>query len=215
MGCLQTQHFLASQTPAWKAKYIARWVAISGPYGGANSLLRLHASGDAEGLPVSALTIRAEQRSYETNFWMLPEQGVWGAEALVHTPTATFSAAQLDGFFGAIGYGNGPAMLQRVARLRQAWNVTPGVETHCLFSTGVKTPRSFAWDSDTNFDAQPSTTNGDGDGTVCVESLRVCEGWQGAQAEPVTVKTFSGVKHADMVKDAGVIAYLQGLLDML
>ena len=220
MGCLQTQHFLASQTPEWKAAHVARWVAISGPYGGANSLLRLHASGDAEGLPgVKATTIRAEQRSYETNLWMLPQPAVWGAdEALARIGTAkpntavNYSAAQLEGFLAAVGYGDGPALLRRVGALRAAWNATPGVETHCLYSTGVATPRSFAWASDTDFDAQPVVSNGDGDGTVCVESLRVCEGWVGAQAEPVTVKTFSAVKHADMVKDAGVIAYLQSLL---
>jgi hypothetical protein len=49
---------------------------------------------------------------------------------------------------------------------------------------------------------------GDGDGTVNVRSLRVCEDWTATQSEPVHVLTYSGVTHSGMISDARVIQAL-------
>ena len=72
MGDVQGLYFLQSQDDAWKSKYIKRWIPISAPLIGAAKEFRLFATGDNEGLPVQASSIRDEQRSYETNLWLSP-----------------------------------------------------------------------------------------------------------------------------------------------
>ena len=73
-----------------------------------------------------------------------------------------------------------------------------------MYSTGVQTPLSFYY-AGSDFSKQPVTTNGDGDGTVNVRSLQLCEVWGSTQQEAVTVHTFQNVAHADMIKEDGVI----------
>ena len=68
MGGLQGLYFLRKMTADWKAKYVSKFVPISAPWVGAAKEARLFATGDNEGIPgVKANTIRAEQRSYQTN----------------------------------------------------------------------------------------------------------------------------------------------------
>merc|ERR1712176_1284447 len=98
MGCLQTLYLLNQQTQEWKDRFTEKWVPLSGPYGGAAKEVRLHASGDNEGLPVSALTIREEQRSYETNFWLAPVPQWFGDRVLVTTSTRNYTAQDYDDF---------------------------------------------------------------------------------------------------------------------
>ena len=78
MGGLQALYFLNSMSAAWKATYVAKWVAISAPLAGAAKELQLFASGDSDGLPISSQTVREEQRTYDTNHWLYPTTG-WAA----------------------------------------------------------------------------------------------------------------------------------------
>merc|ERR1711966_564236 len=72
MGGLEGLYFLRQQTQEWKDAHILRWIPISAPWAGAAKELRLMATGDNEGLPVSPSSLKDEQRSYETNHWLLP-----------------------------------------------------------------------------------------------------------------------------------------------
>jgi len=205
MGCLQTLYFLNHQTQEWKDKFIERWIPISGPYGGSAELMRLHASGNSEGLPVNALEIREEQRSYETNFWMLPSPAVFGAQTLVSTPSRNYTAQDYTAFFDDIKFPAGKKLSARTAGLTSKL-VAPGVDVLCLYSTGVPTGLSFKYGTD--FDKQPEILNGDGDGTVNEESLKLCERWAeaGAQTRPVRTQKFSNIAHSDMIMNAEVLS---------
>jgi len=107
MGCLQALYLLSKQTQEWKDKFIEKWIPLSGPFGGAAKEWRLLASGDNEGLPVDALTIREEQRSYETNFWLAPVPRWFGDQVMVSTPKRNYTAQDYDAFFDDIGYSAG------------------------------------------------------------------------------------------------------------
>jgi lysophospholipase-3 len=205
MGCLQTLYFLNHQTQEWKDKFIERWIPISGPYGGTAELMRLHASGNPEGLPVNPLTIREEQRSYETNFWMLPTPAVFGAQTLVSTQSRNYTAQDYAAFFDDIGFPAGKKLNERTARLTSALEA-PGVDVLCLYSTGVPTGLTFKYGAD--FDKQPEILNGDGDGTVNEMSLKLCERWAetGAQKRPVRVQKFSNIAHSDMIIKSEVLS---------
>jgi len=210
MGGLQTLYFLRQQTVAWKSKFVAQWVSISAPFAGAAKEARLFASGDSEGLPVSAAAVRDEQRSYETNHWLFPTPGAgspWSGFVLAKTRTANYTADDYAAYFADVGYPVGSVVHKRVTGLLPHPENGPGVPVLCMYSTGVDTPLSFDY-GEGDWAQDPTVTMGDGDGTVNVRSLRVCEEWNATQAEPVRVLTYSGVTHSDMLKDTRVLQEL-------
>ena len=207
MGGLQTLYFLQSMTAPWKAQHIAQWIPISTPLAGAAKVARLFASGDNEGLPISPAAVRDEQRSYETNHWLLPSAGVdspWAGFTLVRTETANYTVDDMNDFFSAVGYSVGALVQPRVAALLPSRGTGPGVPVLCLYSSGIETPLSFYYPG-ADFGRSPVITNGDGDGTVNSRSLRLCERWQGTQREAVRVQTFASVTHSGMLSDERVI----------
>jgi len=208
MGCLQSLYLLNQQTQAWKDKYIEKWIPLAGPFAGAAKVWRLHASGDNEGLPVSPLAIREEQRSYETNFWLLPAPRHFGSQVFVSTPQRNYTAQDYSAFFEDVGFPAGKRLLKRVEALLGAAEA-PGVDVVCMYSLGVDTPSSFAYGPG-GFDRQPAASSGDGDGTVNALSLRLCDRWAaaGAQARSAKVLRFLKVSHAGMLTDDGVLKAL-------
>jgi lysophospholipase-3 len=210
LGCLHLQAFLAARSAAWKAQYVREWIAIAGPYGGAASEVRLHASGDNVGLPISSLALRGQQRSYESNVWMLPNPRVWGCAPLARTAERTYSSLELEQFLRDVGYAEGALVLRALGPLRAGFDRAPGVRVRCLFSTGVPTAESFNWTGSTasRFDSPPLVELGDGDGTVGERSLRVCTQWAQQQAEPVIVQRFVGISHSAMLTAKPVVDYV-------
>ena len=209
MGGLQVKYFLSRQSAAWKARYVRRWVAISTPWTGASQEPRLFASGNPEGLPVKAASVRREQRSYETNAWLLPLPGAaagWNGTVLVRTPSRSYTADDYAEFFDAIGYPVGETVRRRVHALVDPL-ARPGVEVHCLYSHGVDTPGTYTYASDTDFSGTPKISNVDGDGTVTLNSAEVCTRWKGAR-----VSTYANVTHRGMLSAKAVIKDLLALL---
>jgi lysophospholipase-3 len=208
MGCLQVLYLLNKQSQEWKDRYIEKWVPIAGPFGGSATEMRLHASGDNEKLPISHVTLREEQRSYETNFWLAPVPRWFGDQVLVSTPARNYTAQQYGEFFTDIGYPAGAKMYNRIAELTSAV-AAPGVDVVCLYSLGVDTPLSFNY-GDKGFDEWPQVTNGDGDGTVNSFSLRLCDRWSqnGAQTRTARSVQFKGVTHSGMLSHDGVLNLL-------
>lgn len=199
MGGLQGLYFLQSQDEAWKAKYIKRWIPISAPLMGAAKEWRLFATGDSEGLPVQASSIRDEQRSYETNLWLSPRDH--STTVYVRTDEKNYTTADYQEFFNDIGYAKGEIVRKRVVTLIPDVKAGPGVDVHCMYSTGVDTPFSFYYKGG-DFSKQPVTTNSDGDGTVHRSSLEFCKQWSNTAA----VTTFSNVEHSGMITNATVVA---------
>ena len=90
----------------------------------------------------------------------------------------------------------------------------PGVELHCLYGTGVKTPESFRYSTAASFpDSQPEYIYGDGDGSVNVRSLRAPKHWIKNQTHPIYFKELPGIEHNDMLKHPTVISYILQLLN--
>lgn len=216
MGCLQVLYLLQQQSQVWKDTYIELWVPISGVFAGAAKEMRLHASGDNQGLPVSPKLIRDEQRSYETNYWIAPVPSIFHDRLLVSTPARNYTAQDYDAFFEDIGYPQGVRLMKRVVGLTASkLQQHPGVTVSCFYSLGVPTPERFVYGS--SFDEQPQVVNGDGDGTVNEWSLKICEAWaQQPQAEQFAVsrKVFSGISHSAMIMEQEVLKALLGVLGL-
>jgi pimeloyl-ACP methyl ester carboxylesterase len=198
MGCLYALHFLAGQPAAWKATHIKGWIPISGPFSGTAKMFRLMASGDSQGIPfVSALSIRAEQRSYESNVWLMPAAGAaggWGDGPIVTTPNQNFTVQQQPDLYTAVGFSAGPFMAHFIENktIELLSPTTVGVPATCMFGTGTDTPVRFDYGEGQFPDKQPS------DGTVNAQSLEICSRFTS------DVRRFAGVDHTGMLNAAAV-----------
>lgn len=198
MGGLQTLYFLRNQPATWRETYVEKWVAVSTPFTGAAKEARLFATGDTEGLPVSASSIHNEQRSYQTNHWLFPTATKeWEGQVLARTDVANYTSNDTVDFFTAVGYPVGSIVQRRVRSLVDA-RQGPGVPVTCLYSKGVDTPLTFYYPGG-DFSKTPQVTMGDGDGTVNERSLRICEDWAAMQPQPVTTRVLKGIDHSGMI----------------
>ena len=219
MGNLYTLWFLGQKSPAWKQQYVKRWVATSGVFAGAGTGVRQLVSGSSQGVPgVTGMTVRHEQRSYESSMILLPTPQVWGEFPLVRvaagsTSVATFaknySAREYGELFAAAGdFPNFLARYNAIANLT-ADLVDPGVPVTHLYGMGVDTPTAFEYDADSAdsiaaaFRKGPArVVLGDGDGTVPLRSLQSAgQRWPGVQT-----KTYANQTHTGVLKSKEYIA---------
>jgi len=214
MGCLYTLYFLNQKDDEWKSKYVKRWIATSGVFAGAGSGVIQLMSGDASWIPgVTGMTVRDEQRSYESSMILLPTPQVWNTFPLVRASYGrNFSAEEYGEMFAATGdFPSGLERYNLVANLTSVLEL-PGVNVSHFYGIGVPTATAFEYDAASMADLPASfkkgptkTVNGDGDGTVPLRSLQSAEkAW--SSSNPVDVRTFAGQSHTGVLKDKEYIA---------
>jgi pimeloyl-ACP methyl ester carboxylesterase len=177
MGNLVAQRILQSApSEAWIRKHIRGFVSAAGVFGGTPGVVRVVLAGDNEGLPVNPLSIRSEQRSYETNYLMQPNPAVFADRTIAsfENPQDDYVAANLTLLYRRAGMTDESrffsAHVDRWNRLNMA---DPGVPTSLVFGTGVSTVQGVSFAGDADFPRSPSVLRStDGDGTVAGLSLR-------------------------------------------
>ncbi|CAA7404297.1 unnamed protein product [Spirodela intermedia] len=206
LGTLFMLQLLARNSPEWRRQYIKHLVAVAPPWGGAVVQMLTFASGSTLGIPiVDPLLVRAEQRTSESNMWLLPAPRVFKNQPLVVTPERNYSAMDMAEFLQDIGYGEG--VLPYQTRILPLVGELPAMEVPvtCVLGTGVKTPETLVY-GEGGFDAQPEVVYGDGDGTVNLASLVALEAeWSGKTSQPVKLLTVPGASHSDVLKDRAAV----------
>ncbi|XP_009625762.1 lecithin-cholesterol acyltransferase-like 1 [Nicotiana tomentosiformis] len=203
LGGLFILQLLNRNPESWSQKYIKHFIALSAPWGGTVEQMVTFASGNTLGVPlVNPLLVREEQRSSESNMWILPSPKVFGTtRPLVITPNAAYSAHDIPKFFKDIGFSQGVLpYTSRILPLLE--NLTaPQVPVTCIIGSGVKTPETLFY-GDGDFDKRPEIVYGDGDGTVNMLSLLAIESnWANNSHQPLKVTKLQGVSHSDILKD--------------
>jgi len=214
MGCLYSLYYLHQMPQSWKDTFIHAFIPISGPWTGTVSQLRLFASGSADLVPghlIRPLSVRKEQRSWESNAWLLPVAGVdsnhtWSkSDIIVTTATRNYTAHDMHSFFSDIQFAVGSAMYDEV-RPHNVVMQSPGVKTHCLYGTDVKTEAAYKYPAGSWPDKQPDKVYGVGDGTVNRRSLTACQGWATGFHE------FPNVGHTEMLTNADVFSMIKQIV---
>lgn len=202
LGGLWALYFLNQQTLSWRHKYVRRFIAVSAPWGGTVQEMRTYASGYSEGVPlIDPLILRAEQRSSESNLWLLPVPAVFGNRLLVISKLKNYSAYDIPEFLEDIGYSEGVSSYnsripQLVADLK-----APGIPSTLIYSSGIKTPETLIY-AKSGFDEQPKVIHGDGDGTVNLCSLSaVAVKWGAIEGQSVKVIEIDGKTHTTILTD--------------
>lgn len=201
LGGLFVLQLLNRSPPSWRQKFIKHFVALSAPWGGTVQEMLTFASGYTLGVPlVDPLQVREEQRSSESNLWLMPNAKIFGQKQLVITPNATYSAYEIAQFLSDIGFSQGvyPYKSRILPLMEQL--IAPNVPITCIIGSGVRTPETlFCGGND--FDEQPDVVYGDGDGTVNMASLLALESlWADEKNQPLKVITINGVSHTSILK---------------
>jgi hypothetical protein len=202
MGCLWTLYFLNQQPMEWRHKFVAHFVTIAAPWGGVVEQMMTFASGNPEGVPfVNPLVIRKEQRSSESNLWLLPVSWTFGLRPLVITSSRSYTAADMEEFLNDIGFPEGIAPYQsRIPHLTEVLQA-PKVPITLIYGFGVPTAETLSYDSK-GFDYIPKIEMGDGDGTVNVCSLTaVISDWKNTQGQSLDVIAFPKKGHMKILQD--------------
>lgn len=203
LGGLFVLELLNRNPHSWRKKFVKHFIALSAPWGGTVDEMFTFASGNSLGVPlVNPLLVRNEQRSSESNLWLLPNPKMFDAnKSLVTTPNRDYSAHDMVDFLKDIGYPEGvypyeTRILPLIAEIE-----APEVGITCIVGEGVKTPEELFYRNG-DFDEQPEFLYGDGDGTVNMVSLLALEKlWKDEKNQYLKVIKIGGVSHTSILKD--------------
>lgn len=202
LGGLFTLQLLNRNPLSWRRKFIKHFIALAAPWGGTVVEMSTFASGNTLGVPlVDPLVVRGEQRSSESNLWLLPNPKIFNQRKLVITPNSSYSAFEIPQFLAEIGYPEGVKHYRsRILPLIEELKA-PEVPVTCIIGSGVKTQETLYY-GDGGFDRQPRVVYGDGDGTVNLESLVALESvWGEEKNQFLKVVRIEGVSHTSILKD--------------
>lgn len=206
LGSLFALQLLIRNPLAWRQKYIKHLVTLSAPWAGTVQEMLTFASGYTLGIPiVDPLVVRDEQRSSESNLWLLPSPKVFGKKPLVKAENKTYSAYDIPEFLEDIGYNEGVIPYKRRILPMTERSTEPGVPVTCMVGTGIETPDVLSYGKE-GFDVQPEMVSGDGDGTVNMISLLALESeWADSASQVLKVIKLPGVSHESILKDSAAL----------
>lgn len=212
LGGLFVLQLLNRNPLSWRQKFIKHFIALSAPWGGAIDEMYTFASGNTLGVPlVDPLLVRPEQRSSESNLWLLPNPKVFGPQKpIVITPNRTYSAHDMVDFLKDIGFPEGVYPYEtRIVPLIS--NIeTPQVPVTCIMGTGVRTLETLFYGNG-DFDERPEISYGDGDGTVNMLSLLALQSlWKEEGNQYLKVVKMDGVSHTSILKDEVALNQIVG-----
>ncbi|KAD5507563.1 hypothetical protein R6Q59_031642 [Mikania micrantha] len=208
LGGLFTLELLNRNPLSWRKQYIKHFIALSAPWGGTVNEMLTFASGNSLGVPlVNPLLVRNEQRSSESNLWLMPRRKQFPQETpLVVTSDSTYSSFDISRFLEDIGFEEGVHPYEtRILPLVEEL-VAPRVPITCIVGNGVLTPETLYYGEE-GFDKQPEIVYGDGDGTVNIASLlALVDEWKDEKDQKLKVIELAGISHTSILKDDKSIA---------
>lgn len=212
MGNMYTLYFLNQQPQIWKDRYIKAFISLGAPWAGVAKTVRVVTSGDNNRIPViSPLKIRFQQRTAVSTTWLFPYAHTWPTtKVLVQTPNYNYTVMDYQRLYQDIGFEDGWMMRQDTESLVSDLT-PPGVETHCLYGSGIPTPEGFQY-SNKFPDVEPNVVTGDGDGTVNLISALQCKRWMGKQKYNVTLKELPSNEHVAMLANLTTVDYIKKVL---
>lgn len=110
LGGLFVLEFLRRNPPSWVQEYVKHFIALSAPWGGTVQEMLTLASGYTLGVPlVDPLIVREEQRSSESNLWLLPNPIVFGSARplVIASGNVSYTARDMPRFLDDIGFPEG------------------------------------------------------------------------------------------------------------
>lgn len=212
MGCLNSFYLLNRKNDTWKDKHIKRLVSLGSPWDGSFKAISAMLFGDNLGIPLlDANKLRTFQASFPSLMYLFPkEPGFANDRVLVQSPSINYTLANLDKLFKDTNFTD---QMEIWFDTREIANklTPPNVEIWCLYGSGINTPNKILLDSDVHEAISKwkyTESQGDGDGTVNIESLEACKKFKNLQKKQVIVREFEGSDHIDIIRSKPVADYI-------
>ena len=209
--------FLASYVDVdWRRKHIHAFVSLSGVMSGSSLAPAALVNGYIFHEIPAPLPKYISSKFYETILtmpsvsWLFPASETFGKAPLIKTPSMSYSAETFDKMLMQAGQ-DAQADLWSINKKYAGMAIAPRVHTFCLSGYGIPTPNTFTFDKD-DFSGEPSIGYSDGDGTVQLESLRVCDDWKNVQKEPITPIHFFNNTHTELLYSIDAIKVLLAIV---
>ena len=174
LGVVVSTIFLNRQSKKWKARYISRFISISGPFGGATKAIHACLTGDTE-TPINISTefYRQIEIGFGGVLWMINNPEVF-SEDIVND----LNANQLGVALARRGSKNSAMVFENLVRpLHKEVLNFPGVPVCLIYGTGIGTAYKLRYSSK-DFSDTPKIQKCDGDGTVPLKSLQAVSSWK-------------------------------------
>ncbi len=217
MGGLVSHYFLTGYSginKSWKKKHIKAWITLGTPWGGAVETIQTVLASKRTASDWWKVLV-PYGRTFESTAWLLPKPSLFGDKVLVETNSRKYTANDYEKLFDRINYDDGYAMFKGTQQINS--DKYPNVPTYCYYGKNLKTPERLTYKfgifhillyklfkSDSIKNIKPKITHGDGDGTVNIDSLRVCNTeWSGRKE--FKSKEFDSADHKGILSDTAVL----------
>ena len=142
MGSLAAHYWLTHKVDqAWKDKHIRALVSLAGPWAGTVRSLKVYALGDDLGsFWVNTKSLRTQERSNPSLFWLMPSRQLWPAasDVLLQAADVNITTDNMKDFFYTFGRPDGWEMFKDTKDL-SAKLEAPNVDVFCLHGSGIPT----------------------------------------------------------------------------
>nr|XP_048672842.1 phosphatidylcholine-sterol acyltransferase isoform X3 [Caretta caretta] len=168
---------------------------------------------DNQGIPmVTNIKLREEQRMATTSPWVFPTNIAWPeSHVFISTPSYNYTYRDYRRFFLDVNFEDGWYMWNDTKDLLKGLP-PPGVETYCLYGTGLPTVETYIYDERFPYEDPVDVVYGDGDDTVSTRSMKLCDRWDKQQKQRVHVVELPGVDHLSMVFNNQTLSYINEIL---
>lgn len=200
MGCLNSLYLLNRKTDNWKDVYVKRLITLGSPWSGSFKAISAMLYGDNLGIPLlNKNKLQALQSTFPSLMYLFPRPPAFELDRiLVQTPSKNYTLNNLDDLFVEANLTDQKEMWHDTRDI--AVNLkAPNVELWCLYGSGVDTPSKIIYD-DAFEKNKYHEIQGDGDGTVNIESLQACELFAKEQKKRIYTKEFPNVDHITILR---------------
>jgi lysophospholipase-3 len=200
MGCLNSLYLLNRQTENWKEVYVRRLISLAAPWSGSFKAISAMLYGDNLGIPLlNKSKLQRLQSTFPSLMYLFPKEPAFERDrVLIESPTRNYTLENLDQLFVDMDLLDQREMWHDTRAITK--NLTaPNVELWCLYGSGAQTPSKVIY-KDQLKKNNYKEIQGEGDGTVNLESLRACEFFGAQQEKPVYTHMFESADHITILR---------------
>ncbi|EFC43953.1 predicted protein [Naegleria gruberi] len=213
MGGPFLQYFLANfVSQDWKDRYIYKYIPVAGPFDGTSFSLILYVTGTNWQFPgFKPENAKKLLRQYPSILFMTPTQFPYKYPFFSYKGNVSYHVdlSDIEKFLTDAQVSNGVALYHHeYSQYKHNRLNAPNVTTHCMYGYGTPTATRVRYTGnkelkDLNYmDVLHNTTvvnSEDGDGTVPIYSLELCDQFAKSQKKPVHVHRFANETHSDII----------------
>ncbi|KAK2951236.1 putative Phosphatidylcholine-sterol acyltransferase [Blattamonas nauphoetae] len=207
-GPLSQQFLNTFVTEEWKAKHISQLICVNCPFGGAIIPISYVMARRRVAVPGSESLLNVLAQDMGCVFWMMPNALAYGPNeplAKMKKSGEIVTLSNIYDYMKKAGLTKQSIATQHARKAMEASVKHPGVKTTIITSYGLKTPSLVELDDSKEggewWKELVTEQNGDGDGTVPLQSLKVPHKWVKKDTDVLKFIEYKGLDHSGPISN--------------